>query len=268
MRRVALDEPGRRPGRQDELRPARRSGSTSEDPGELGEQRASSSSVSCTGHSCAPSGDDGLGELRDRVVGDDAASRARRRPRAMSLIQTSAFSPVCSRYARWPPRSIEYPPTSLIASVAPANSSGGGRRGSASRRRRRSPRRRRTRRRGRARAARPRRGCRRATSRIMASMSFMSTAPRPQSMPSRMTPPNGSTSSSRVGRHDVEVTVHDERGRSGSAPGDAGDHARAAGAAIEVPGSRPSAAVSSPTYSAASVSPLLRPPPQLSCRSG
>ncbi len=134
-------------------------------------------------------------------------------PRAMSRIQTRAFSPVCSRYARRAVEvdrvaadladrlagavedlgmAVDYPvgaehPTGLLVGEeahhevarrpSPAN-------------RRISP----------------------SDASIIASMSFMSTAPRPQSMPSLTTPPKGSTvqfagSAGTTSR----VPVHDER---------------------------------------------------------
>ena len=70
---------------------------------------------------------------------------------------------------------------------------------------------------------------------IMASMFFMSTAPRPHSMPSRISPPNGSTRPVRgVGRDDVEVAVDDE-GRLAMRVGalDSRDDARAAGCGVD-----------------------------------
>ena len=52
----------------------------------------------------------------------------------------------------------------------------------------------------------------RTTARIIASMSFMSTAPRPQTQPSAISPANGSTCQSLgLRRHDVEVAVHEQR---------------------------------------------------------
>src|SRR6218665_1151110 len=45
-------------------------------------------------------------------------------PRLRTRNQSSPFSPVCNKYARFPSIVIEYPPTSLIASVAPAKTSG------------------------------------------------------------------------------------------------------------------------------------------------
>ena len=79
--------------------------------------------VSCSGHSSSPIASTARASLVTALSGITREPCAVV-PRAVSLIQTRAFSPVCSRYARRPPTSIEYPPTSLIASVAPANSSG------------------------------------------------------------------------------------------------------------------------------------------------
>ncbi len=108
------------------------------------------------------------------------------------------FSAVWSRYVRWPPTSTENPPTSLIASVAPSKSSG---RLSTAHRAPKTPPAsssaniaRTTSRAGRL----PSRAICRTTARIIASMSFMSTAPRPHSIPSRSSPANGSTCQSRA----------------------------------------------------------------------
>ena len=65
-------------------------------------------------------------------------------------------------------------------------------------------------------------------------MFFMSTAPRPQSMPSLMTPSNGSTRQlSGSAGTTSSVAVHDERGLARVGTLDAGDDARAAGFRVE-----------------------------------
>ena len=79
--------------------------------------------------------------------------------------------------------------------------------------------------------------------RIIASMSFMSTAPRPQSMPSRISPANGSTLQfAAIGRDDVEVAVqHERRAGSGRRPATRATTLGAAGLRLEQSaGSRPS----------------------------
>ena len=98
--------------------------------------------------------------------------------------------------------------------------------------------------------------------RIMASMSFMSTAPRPHSIPSRISPAKGSTLQFVRDRgDDVEVSVQDERRLVAVASRHAGDDVRAARKRLVVLGSSPSASRYAPTYSAASRSPFARPPP-------
>ncbi len=161
------------------------------------------------------------------------------RPRAMSLIQTSAFSPVCSRYERVPFRCTEYPPTSLIAWVAPAKSSGWW---STTQCEPKTPpfsssaKNATTRSRAGMRPA-PRMSW--SAPMIIASMFFMSTAPRPHSMPSRTTPPNGSTVQFVGSAGTTSVCpCTTSAGFVRSAPSTLAMHARAAGGGVEIDGAR------------------------------
>ena len=117
-------------------------------------------------------------------------------PRAVSRSQAMPFSAVCTRYRRWPPMVALNPPTSLIASVTPSNrcawlstshrppqfppASSSARKASTTSRGGRRP--------SRIRCL--------TTARVMASMSFMSTAPRPQIVPSWISPEKGGTAQS------------------------------------------------------------------------
>ena len=147
-------------------------------------------------------------------------------PVAVSRIQARPFSAVWTAYIRWSPTETLNPPTSPIASVTPSNRSG------CSWTRNLAPQlppasssavnASTTSRSG----LRPSRIRFLMTARTIASMSFMSTAPRPQTQPSASSPANGSRrQSSGVGRDDVEVPVDEEGGAAPVGPFDPGDEA-------------------------------------------
>ena len=147
-------------------------------------------------------------------------------PVAFRRIQARPFSAVWTAYIRWSPTETLNPPTSPIASVTPSNRSG------CSCTRNLAPQlppasssavnASTTSRSG----LRPSRIRFLTTARTIASMSFMSTAPRPHTHPSAISPANGSQPPvDRVGRHDVQVTVDEEGGAAPVGAFDAGDQA-------------------------------------------
>ena len=99
---------------------------------------------------------------------------------------------------------------------------------------------------------------------IIASMSFMSTAPRPHSMPSRISPANGSTLQLRASAGTTSRWPCTTRaGLSGLRPGTRATTLVRRGSGSNIWGDRPSAASLASTYSAASRSPFARPSPWL-----
>src|SRR5665647_2377022 len=159
--------------------------------------------------------------------------------------------------------STETPPTSLIASVAPSTRSG--RWSTASRAPCTPP----------ASSSaniatttsraglRPSRTIWRTTARIIASMSFMSTAPRPHSRPSISSPPNGSTDQSPAWAGTTSVCPCSTRaGRCGSAPVRRTTTLARRAADSKISGSSPTSASDAITYSAATRSPGPVPSPK------
>ncbi len=175
-----------------------------------------------SGNSCAPIRATAAARRRHRVVGREHRSV----PGDAVGDEPQPDDALLGRLDRVGRRSssseVQKPPTSLIASVQPSKTSGcsstiqceplraaGLLVGEEARRPRRA-------------AVRcPVRMRWRTAASIIASMSFMSTAPRPQTQPSRSSPANGSHRPvGGVRRHDVEVSVHAQSaGRSRSAPG-------------------------------------------------
>ncbi len=80
-------------------------------------------SGSCVGHWCRPirpsASDSAVTALSVWIIDPCPAV-----PVAVSFIQASPFSAVCTAYSRWPPTVTLNPPTSPIASVTPSKKSG------------------------------------------------------------------------------------------------------------------------------------------------
>ena len=109
---------------------------------------------------------------------------------------------------------------------------------------------------------RPLRARSRADAMIIASMSFMSTAPRPQMQPSRSSPANGSTcQSAALAGTTSRWPCTTSPGRDGSAPSMRTMTLARPGSLSAISGSRPTSASSAATYSAALRSPGPLPSP-------